>query len=308
MLSAERPLRFRSPDGLALTGLRLSGAAAARSPELLFTAGNGFPVQCYRPALAGLPADSMVHALNHRGHGESECPARLENWDGLLADLRAYVEQCMQPPVILAGHSMGAMLALRLAAEAPALAAGLLLLEPPLPVQRGQALPPAIKAGQREFIERARNRRAGWASRAEAATWLAESAGYARWTPETRAAFGRHGLLDAPDGTVRLATPPWLEAVLYDTVPRLELYAWADRAPCAAVLLRGLDSGAMTPPILEALADAMPVAAVLPVPGGHTFPMEHPRETGLRMAEGLRLLRGETGLATTRAAPAGRAR
>ena len=54
MLSEERPLRFRGPEGLELTGVCWSGAEPARGPELLFTPGNGFPVQVYREVLAGL--------------------------------------------------------------------------------------------------------------------------------------------------------------------------------------------------------------------------------------------------------------
>jgi pimeloyl-ACP methyl ester carboxylesterase len=304
MFAEERPLRFRGPDGLELATLRWSGAAPARPPELLFSPGNGFPVQVYRPALEALPADAVVHAINHRGHGASQPPERVENWDGLLADLRAYVEQHMRPPVILAGHSMGAMLALRLAAEAPALAAGLLLLEPPLRLRPGEQPTPERLALMRAFIERARNRRDGWPSRAEAAAWFAGSVGYRLWDAAAREAFVAEGLRDAPEGGVRLATPPWLEAVLYETVPRQELYDWAARVRCPAVLLRGLASEAASAEVMEALADALPVAVVLPAPGGHSFPMEHPAETGRLLAQGLRILRGETGLAPTGAAAA----
>lgn len=297
MFNDEQPVRFRGPEGLSLTGVRWVGAAPPSAPEVLFTPGNGFPVQAYRPALEALAPEAVVHGLNHRGHGGSDVPTRVENWDGLVADLRAYVEEHMRPPVILAGHSMGAMLALRLAAETPALAAGLLMLEPPLRVARGEALPPEVLEFMHAFIERARNRRDGWADRAEAAAWLAGSIGYRLWNEQSRAAFVAEGLVPGPDGSVRLATPPWLEAALYETVPRQEVYGWADQARCAGVILRGLDSTAATVASMGSLADALPVAAVLPVPGSHTFPMEQPAETGLRAVEALHLLRGETGLA-----------
>ena len=321
----ERPLRFRGPEGHALSGVlrpaeaspeagAAEGAGAsgeanveAPGPAVLFAPGNGFPVQAYGPALAGLPPDVTVHALDPRSLGPAAAAAagngaalaRLSDWGALLADLRAYVEQRMQPPVILAGHSMGAMLALRLAAEAPALVAGLLLLEPPLRVRRGQPLSPEAAAGGRAFVERTRGRRAAWAAREEAAAWFAGSVSYRLWHAEARAAFVAHGLVAAPQGGVRLATPPELEAALYETVPRQELFAWAARARCAGVLLRGRESAAADVAALEELADALPVGVVIPVPGSHAFPMEHPAETGLRMAAALRLLRGETGLALT---------
>jgi pimeloyl-ACP methyl ester carboxylesterase len=305
MTRAQRPLRFHGPDGLELTGVLWEAAQPARPPELLFTGGNGFPVQAYAPALAGLPPDVTVHGLNHRGHGGSAVPEHAEDYGALVADLRAYVEQRMRPPVILAGHSLGAILALRLAAEAPALAAGLLLLEPPLRLRRGEQASPELAEDLRAFIERARNRRDAWPAREEAAAWFAESLLYRSWDAGARGGFVAAGLLATPDGGVRLATPPWLEAALYEAVHREDLFELAARAPCAGVLLRGTESTAVQPAALEEIADALPVGAVLPVPGTHTFPMEHPRETGQRMASALRLLRGETGLALT-GAPAGR--
>ncbi len=309
----ERPLRFRGPQGHELSGVLRpaeepeDAEAAGGAPAVLFAPGNGFPVQVYGPALAGLPPEVAVHALNPRSLGPAAAAAagnaaalaRLSDWGALLADLRAYVEQRMQPPVILAGHSLGALLSLRLAAEAPALVAGLQLLEPPQRVRRGQPLAPEAAANGRAFIERTRGRRAAWASREEAAAWFAGSVGYRLWHAEARAAFVSEGLVDALEGGVRLATPPELEAVFYESGPRQELFAWADRARCAAVLLRGADSAAVDVAALEELADALPVAAVIPVPGSHTFPMEQPAETGRRMAAALRLLRGETGLALT---------
>lgn len=298
----EQPLRVQGAAGAALTGFLWPAESATGTPPLVFSPGNGFPVQAYRPALAALPPDVTLHALNPQGHGGSTTPERIENWDGLLADLRAYVETCAGPPAILVGHSMGAMLSLRLAAEAPALVAGLLLLEPPLRLERGQALPPEEVGPRRAFIDRARNRRDTWESRAAAAEWFAGSVVYRLWDAGARAAFVEHALVEQPGGAVRLATPPWLEADLYETVPQQELYEWAGAARCPAVLYRGLDSVAASVAAFETLADALPVATVWPVPGTHTFPMEHPAETARALAAGLRLLHGETGLAATAAA------
>lgn len=306
------PFRFSGPDGVTLTGLARPAAAAASGdagppPPLVFMPGTGFCVEAYGDLLAALPEDTAVHALNYRGHGGSDVPALRADWDGVVADVRAYVERELGVPAILSGHSMGAMVSLRLAAEAPELVAGLLLLEPPIHVRQGEEPPEDWETARAAFIERARNRRAEWPSREEAAKWFEGSVLYRLWTPGSRAGFVADGLRDTEAGTVRLATPPELEADYYVTVPSQPLYEYAAQARCTGVLLRGTESPVVPTEALEDIAAALPVGAVLPVPGTHTFPMEHPQETALRMAEALRLLRGETGLNVTEAA-AGRTR
>lgn len=301
------PIRFSGPDGLTLTGLARPAApgsaeGAAPAPPLVFTPGTGFCVEAYGDLLAALPADTAVHALNYRGHGGSGVAALASDWEGLVADVRAYVERELGVPAILSGHSMGAMVSLRLAAEAPDLVAGLLLLEPPIHLRRGEPPSGDWEAARAAFIERARNRRAEWPSREEAAKWFEGSVLFRLWTPGCRAGFVAAGLRETEAGTVRLATPPELEADIYATVPGQPLFDYAAQARCAGVVLRGTESPTVSTEALEDIAAALPVGVVVPVPGTHTFPMEHPRETALRMAEALRLLRGETGLNLTEAA------
>jgi acylglycerol lipase len=65
-----------------------------------------------------------VHALDHRGHGRSQGPrALIDRVDHAVTDLNALVsaavahESAASIPVVMVGHSMGAMIALRYASD-----------------------------------------------------------------------------------------------------------------------------------------------------------------------------------------------
>lgn len=295
MSRESQPFTYQAPDGLTLEGVRLGGAAGgegAAAPPLVFTPGNGFPVQIYQEVLQPLPG--TVWAFNPPGMGGSQAPSSFAGWNAMGEELRAFVEERLEPPVLVGGHSMGAKLSLWLAAQAPHLVAGLLMLDPIVLTRPGRPpmLPPKING--RTIIDVTRTRREQWPSRDEAIETLRASRGYRNWSPGAFAAFCEHGLLDDGRGGVRLACPAWLEAIIYETVPREVLYEWAGRVRCPAVVLRGATSLESVREFVEELAGAMPITTVMAVKGPHAFPMEFPRETGMAMLAALRILRGET--------------
>ena len=92
-----------------------------------------------------------------------------------------------------------------------------------------------------------------------------------------------------------MACPPWLEADFYELEPGGMLFQWAERCQCPAVLLMGADSEVVHAGGMEELTRAFGVATLFTLPGGHTFPMEHPLETARVLGGALAMLRGETG-------------
>ena len=280
------PFVFRTPAGLSLRGVTWGEGGR----DLVFTHGNGFTAQCYAPILAPLSARVRVHGVNLRGHGGSDVPPDFPDWDGPYADLVAYLQERCAAPAILAGHSYGATLSLRLAAEHPELVGGLLLLEPLVRGPRRAAWPSLDSGPWREFIQRAAERRDRWARRAEAAQWLRQRGSYAAWVAAPFAAFVESGLADLPEGGVRLACPPWLEARIYLTPPEKELFDWAERIRQPAVFIRGKDSIPVDAQGLAELAALIPISVVMTARGTHTFPMEHPDEAGRAVSAALDVL------------------
>lgn len=78
-----------------------------------------------RLAAAGHP----VYALDMRGHGASDLPEDGYDNDTVMADLVAVCRELGLTEVLLAGHSWGGNLAVRLAAERPGMVAGLALVD-----------------------------------------------------------------------------------------------------------------------------------------------------------------------------------
>ncbi len=276
MESEGRPLSFTTPDGLSLGGVSWGRGAGS----VVFTPGNGFPVQCYRPALDSLLEHAEVHGLNPRGLGGSEVPADFSGWEPLLDDLRAFISERLEPPVVAAGHSLGAMLSLWLAAEAPELVQGLLLLDPLVPLGSAAEVPEGGSQRERELIVRTRARRDRWSSRQDAARSLRGKGGYQGWRDDAFEAFLAAGLVEDPAEGVRLACPPWLECRIYETLPRKGVWDWARRARAPAVVLRGEDSEVADAEALEELTSLLPMAAVVSVKGDHAFAQQHPAATG----------------------------
>jgi pimeloyl-ACP methyl ester carboxylesterase len=286
-VTAAAPIVFRGAGGITLRGERWGDGG----PPVLFTQGNGFCVQCYRDAFATVAGRATVHALNSRGHGGSGVPPHLDNWDGMVEDLRLYLKAHFPGPALVAGHSMGATVSLRLAAESPELVAGLLLMEPNLVRGRREPWPDNHTGIQLQMIEGAQRRRDRWESRAEAAAWLRERGTYRGWAEGPFQAFIAAGLEEV-NGGVRLACPPWLEAQAYATLPDAVMYQWAERLRAPAVIVRAEDSPVVSPAGLEDFIRAAPIAVVLSVKGSHSFPMQHPHKAGQAIAMGLEILLG----------------
>lgn len=96
-------------------------AGPSDAPPLVLLHGVGLALEAWEPQLASLSRHYRVLALDLPGHGQSdELPtdATLGDYVGWLARVLA---SAFDAPVSLAGHSMGALIALGAAVEHPAL-------------------------------------------------------------------------------------------------------------------------------------------------------------------------------------------
>ena len=260
----------------------------------MFTHGNGLCVQSYQPMLGRLEAQADIHALNLRGHGGSSVPESIEGWGVYEADMLAYLRANLKTPVMLAGHSMGAILSLKLACDHPDLVKGLLLLEPPLLAGWQEAWPGWDNPGQKAFLEQTENRRAHWPDRSEAMAYLSERGIYRNWHPGALERFGACGLKDTAGGGVELACPPWLEVANFQGHPGARVFDWAGRVRTPSVLMYGEHTHLSAKGVND-LAGLLPVAVLYVAEGGHVFPMEHPEQAGTLCAQGLEILLGYPG-------------
>ena len=82
--------------------------------RLVFCHANGFNAQSYRHVIEPLAKNREGHALalDLRGHGLTDLPtdiASLASWKIFADDIAAVFEQAVDSPVVLAGHSYGAV-------------------------------------------------------------------------------------------------------------------------------------------------------------------------------------------------------
>lgn len=77
-------------------------------------------------------ADRATVTWDHRGHGRSECAASYRIID-YAADVVAWLDQSENERIDLYGHSLGALVAVRVAAERPDRVRGVILEDPPSP-------------------------------------------------------------------------------------------------------------------------------------------------------------------------------
>jgi pimeloyl-ACP methyl ester carboxylesterase len=87
------------------------------------------PFQVILPALA---EKYHVYALDLRGHGHSSHTPGAYHLDDYSRDVYQFIQQCIRAPVIIYGHSLGALVAIHLAAQHPQNVSALILGDPPL--------------------------------------------------------------------------------------------------------------------------------------------------------------------------------
>lgn len=86
----------------------------------------------YAPLFDRIDSTAHVFALDFRGHGHSAKPEIRYDTDAYADDVRHFIREKVNAPVLLAGHSLGGVVAMQVAATAPDLVSQLLLEDPPV--------------------------------------------------------------------------------------------------------------------------------------------------------------------------------
>jgi pimeloyl-ACP methyl ester carboxylesterase len=186
-------------------------------------------------------AHGPVRLLDLPGYdnpGGPVCPSALAP---LAATVARWLTGTAGPPVVLAGHSTGAQVALRAATLAPERVHALVLLAPTFPPALRRPLP----------LARAFARTAWWESPAVLPTLLPS---YARAGVPRLVRYLRSAQADAPEDTLPTVTHP--------------------------VTVAGGEHDALSPPDwIRTLADRAPHGTPVLLPGAHAFPHADPHTT-----------------------------
>lgn len=194
-----------------------------REIDVVFVHANGFNAQTYNSLLAPLAAGLRVLAIDQRGHGATRLAAKGEgrrSWRDLRDDLVALLKALGGPPVVLAGHSMGATVSLLAAAERPEAVRGLVLVDPvimPRLVALYAHAPWTSGALWKKMpIAQAASRRRSVFDDREAVVAAYRGRGaFKTWPDAMLADYVDGGFFDRDDGQVELACAPAWEASNY---------------------------------------------------------------------------------------------
>jgi pimeloyl-ACP methyl ester carboxylesterase len=259
-----------SADGVRVAVHSLGGDGR---PAVLVHAA-GLHGRVWEPTATRLHGGFRCVAPDLRGHGDSQSPPGLDfDWRGFAADILAVVESLGRQHPLGVGHSSGAT-ALLLAEQArPGTFQALYCFEPVIvPVH-----PPLGPDPDNWLAARARQRRATFASRAEALAHYATKPPLAGLASAVLRRYVEHGLEDLPDGTVRLKCLPEHEARVYEMATAHDCYSKLAQVRCPVTLSRGGRSEAFTAHLAEQLAARLPLPHVEVQPDlGHLAPLEDP--------------------------------
>jgi pimeloyl-ACP methyl ester carboxylesterase len=280
-----RRLRLTAPGRGGGDVAALDFGPPDRPFDAVFLHANGFNALTYRRLLEPLGARWRILAFDQRGHGGTTLAADPEgrrDWLDHRDDLLAILDVLRLDAPVLAGHSLGGAVSVLAAAQRPSCAARLVLLDPVMFPWSGPT-----NAGESPMVKAALRRRAVFASRAEALGAYRGRGAFATWPEVTLRDYLEDGLVDQPDGAVRLACAPAWEASSYaaqDNDTWGALAAWAGPVD---MLLAQSGSTCRFPEGEEVTSLPPRIGASVLAGTTHFLPMERPDDARRLLAHAL---------------------
>ncbi|WBB58614.1 alpha/beta hydrolase [Streptomyces sp. WMMC500] len=214
-----------------------------------------------------LSARSRAIALDQRGHGRSDKPGDGPyDRDAYVADAEAVIEQLDLAPVVLVGHSMGALTAWQLAARRPDLVRGLVICD-----MRASALG---AASQREWEEWFRSWPVPFATLADVRKWFGEDDPILERPRPARGEFYAEVMAERADGWRPVFSRPQMlrarETWVHDA-------HWEELAhvQCPALVIRGID-GELGRAEAQEMVRVLPRGVYAELEAGHLLHLEDP--------------------------------
>ncbi|WIB62374.1 alpha/beta fold hydrolase [Curtobacterium sp. MCBD17_040] len=256
-------------DGATVSAVRWRATAAAtrdaHDVRVVFLHGVGLEAHTFDATalLLGVPA----LAVDLPGHGRSSWRAdAVYSADTVAPAVVDALDALGTPPVVLVGHSLGAIVAARVAAIAPGRVTGLVLLD----------MSPDFTQRAVDRIVRALEEEPDFADLDEVVVRaLALRLGD---DPVALAREARHATRRAPDGRwVRRHHFPHLEPGAAHIGRFADAWDDLESLPVPVLLVRG-DRGYVSQALARRFAERLPSARIVTVPARHTVQTQAPRE------------------------------
>ena len=268
---------FQALDGAEIALWRWPQSKAR--PTLHWAHATGFHGRLYHPLLDELATDFNVLAWDMRGHGASVGAANLSTfrgWEIYYRDLIALLE-CLDEPVWLAGHSIGATTSIMAAARRPDKVLGLILAEPVImdPMQGLKLwLTKLLRQSQRlSLAAGAARRRRVFQSHAAALENYRGRGGFKTWPEAWLNAYVQHAFVPQGDQVQLACAPEWESTTFAHT----EHNPWPGirQLRCPVIALAAERGSTFSPKAQKRLKALLPSADIRILEGTtHFLPME----------------------------------
>ena len=243
---------------------------------VFFAHGTGFPARTYGSFLRAL-SPMRLRYVPCLGMEKDDVIA--EDWKGLLEHLMDYMPQNAAPSVGV-GHSLGAVLLLEAYYLRPKAFSHLVLMDPPIfSWSRRWPIRVARFFGQTERVikqaQRAKRRQNFWKTKEEARTHLCLKSLFADFHPQSFEDYLKYGL-QASERGYELCIPRSLEYNIFCSTPT-EIHFMRSKLP--TYVLYSAKYEVCRREDIRYIARQLPEARLIPVAGGHMFPLEQPEQT-----------------------------
>jgi len=261
--------------------------SGGHGPGLHFAHANAYPPGSYRQLLEPLAASHRLKCIHWLPLVQPDHHPHFRNWHELIPDLVHFIETEFDPPVLAAGHSMGAVVTMMAASRRPDLFRAVALIDPvllPLKKTLLLGLTPQRWKARLPIVAKALNRPNRWDSREQAFAFHRRARAFARVGDEALWDYIRAGTKETADGGYALAFPREWEARIYATCP----WVWPDLRRCRVPMLaiRGSLSEVVPDAVWERWRQVHPQARFVDIEdAGHLVPLQRPDRVAEAISE-----------------------
>ena len=263
-------------------------------PTLHFAHANGFPPGTYRRLIGDLTKSRHVVSMSARPLWPDSRPQVLRDWSVFAEDLREELGRRDLRGIVGVGHSLGAVTSLLAAAADPGLFSVVVAVDPLVFTGAHSLFWGTVKAvglgGRISLVRGARRRRELWSDRGEARISYSSKKVFASWDPEVLDDYLDAGMVDLPEGGVRLRYPREWEARIFSAAPH-DLWAQLTKVSVPTLFVQGEHSDTFLDAARTRVEREMPGSRTVVIADtSHFLPMERPSELAGVIEEFLRTL------------------
>ena len=244
---------------------------------LVFAHANGYPPEAYRSLLEPLIDAFDICTIEHRPFWSDQQPPTYLPWNQYVADLISTLDAAEKGPVVLVGHSMGAVISMQIALTRPDLCSKLVVIDPVLVPWGWWFVNQALMRGLgRDFpmATKAQSRPNEFLGYKEAFDFYRSKRPFSGISDEVLWDYVRAGHASRDDGSIVLRWSGAWEACVYRSAPSFMGSLRKIHKPICGIV--GDASNVVRPLVKRRWQRVMPQLELHTLKGGHLIPLEKP--------------------------------